>query len=194
MCIFTSESTFPVSPEMAYSPLGEATVTADAFPMLSTGPRPTWLLKLRTCQPITLASCWTACTWCCDICNNTRWTQEAGGYKWHKKLQKKHGYNWYCIQYVQHIIQTIIQTASNKHNKPQPTMWEVNYEGRQLWYLGQEEVLQLLFLVGQCNDASISVHHSDLLDTDIQLQLNGPKHTEHIKPHLRGVVRVTMRQ
>lgn len=50
-------SPFPDSPEMAYSPLGEATVTADAFPMLSTGPRPTWLLKLRTCQPITLASC-----------------------------------------------------------------------------------------------------------------------------------------
>lgn len=45
------------SPEMAYSPFGDATVTADAFPMLSTGPRPTWLLKLRTCQPITLASC-----------------------------------------------------------------------------------------------------------------------------------------
>lgn len=58
------------SPETAYSPLGEPTVTADAFPMLSTGPRPTWLLKLRTCQPMTLASCWTACTWCCDICHN----------------------------------------------------------------------------------------------------------------------------
>lgn len=36
--------------------------------MLSMGPSPTWLLKLRTCQPMTLASCWTACTWCCDIC------------------------------------------------------------------------------------------------------------------------------
>lgn len=62
-------------PEMAYSPLGDATVTADAFPMLSTGPRPTWLLKLRTCQPITLASCWTACTWCWDICSSKRWSQ-----------------------------------------------------------------------------------------------------------------------
>lgn len=41
---------------------------ADALPMLSMGPSPTWLLKLSTCQPITLASCWTACTWCCDIC------------------------------------------------------------------------------------------------------------------------------
>lgn len=47
-------------PEMAFSPLGEATVMAEAFPMLSTGPRPTWLLKLRTCQPMTLASCCTA--------------------------------------------------------------------------------------------------------------------------------------
>lgn len=49
-------------PEMAFSPFGEATVIAEAFPMLSTGPRPTWLLKLRTCQPMTLASCWTAWT------------------------------------------------------------------------------------------------------------------------------------
>lgn len=47
-------------PEMAFSPFGEATVIAEAFPMLSTGPRPTWLLKLRTCQPMTLANCWTA--------------------------------------------------------------------------------------------------------------------------------------
>lgn len=60
------------SPEMAYSPLREATVMAEAFPMLSTGPSPTWLLKLRTCQPITLASCCTACTWCCDIWNEAR--------------------------------------------------------------------------------------------------------------------------
>lgn len=47
-------------PEIAFSPFGEATVIAEAFPMLSTGPRPTWLLKLKTCQPMTLANCWTA--------------------------------------------------------------------------------------------------------------------------------------
>lgn len=49
-----------LSPEMAFSPFGEATVMAEAFPMLSAGPRPTWLLKLRTCQPMTLANCCTA--------------------------------------------------------------------------------------------------------------------------------------
>lgn len=62
---------FVWAPEMAYSPLGDATVMAEAFPMLSMGPRPTWLLKLNTCQPMTLASCCTAWTWCCDICTNT---------------------------------------------------------------------------------------------------------------------------
>lgn len=75
-----------VLPEMAYSPLGEATVTAEAFPMLSTGPRPTWLLKLRTCQPITLASCWTACTWCCDICDDTKDTKRHVTFK---KIREK---------------------------------------------------------------------------------------------------------
>lgn len=74
-----------VLPEMAYSPLGEATVTAEAFPMLSTGPRPTWLLKLRTCQPITLASCWTACTWCCDICDDTKDTKRHVTFKKNRK-------------------------------------------------------------------------------------------------------------
>lgn len=63
-------------PEMAFSPFGEATVMAEAFPMLSTWPRPTWLLKLRTCQPMTLASCCTAWTWCCDIWNGAERRRE----------------------------------------------------------------------------------------------------------------------
>lgn len=136
---------------MAYSPLGEATVTAEAFPMLSTGPSPTWLLKLSTCQPITLASCWTACTWCWDICNDTRWTQ---------------GYTWLTVN-NEELHNRCIYTASSKYTIFQP------------WYLWEEEVLQLLFLVWQCDDTTVSVHHSDLFNTDVQLQLDGPNCTKH---------------
>lgn len=125
-------------PEMAFSPFGEATVMAEAFPMLSTWPRPTWLLKLRTCQPMTLASCCTAWTWCCDIWN---------------RAERRH------------------ENVDIDHQLlPPQTLWGTD------WYLRQEEVLKLLFLVRQSDDPSISVHHPDLLNTNIQLQLNRPKY------------------
>ena len=48
-------------------------------------------------------------------------------------------------------------------------------EGAQeLCYLGQKEVLQLLALMRQCDHPPISVHDPDLLNSNIQLQLNGP--------------------
>lgn len=34
-------------------------------------------------------------------------------------------------------------------------------------YLGQKEILELLLLMRQCNHSSISVYHSDLLNSDI---------------------------
>lgn len=48
-------------------------------------------------------------------------------------------------------------------------------EGAQeLCYLGQKEVLKLLALMRQCDHPPISVHDPDLLNSNIQLQLNGP--------------------
>lgn len=41
-------------------------------------------------------------------------------------------------------------------------------------HLRQKEVLQLLLLVRQHDDSSISVYHADLLNSNVQLQLNGP--------------------
>ena len=41
-------------------------------------------------------------------------------------------------------------------------------------YLRQKEILQLLLLMRQSNYSSISVYDSDLLNSNIQLQLNGP--------------------
>lgn len=41
-------------------------------------------------------------------------------------------------------------------------------------YLGQKEILELLLLMRQCNHPPISVHNSDLLNSDVQLQLDGP--------------------
>lgn len=49
------------------------------------------------------------------------------------------------------------------------------------WYagshsdLGQQEVLQLLLLVRQQNHSTVSVNHSDVLHTDVELQLDGPE-------------------
>lgn len=82
----------------------------------------------------------------------------------HKKLQKTAWLEPVCVQQGQNNPSLLPLTV-----------------GSQLWYLGQEEVLQLLFLMWQWDDASISVHHSDLFDTNIQLQLDGSKHTKHIK-------------
>lgn len=44
-----------------------------------------------------------------------------------------------------------------------------------MWDLGQQEVLQLLLLVRQQNHSTVSVNHSDVLHTDVELQLDGPE-------------------
>lgn len=49
------------------------------------------------------------------------------------------------------------------------------------YYLRQQEILELLLLMGQCNYSSISVYNSNLLNSDIQLQLNGPLQTNILK-------------
>lgn len=43
--------------------------------------------------------------------------------------------------------------------------------------LRQKEILQLLLLMRQCDHPSISVHDTHLLNTDVQLQLDGPADT-----------------
>lgn len=45
---------------------------------------------------------------------------------------------------------------------------------QELCYLGQKEVLKLLALMRQCDHPPVSVHDPDLLNSNIQLQLNGP--------------------
>lgn len=42
-------------------------------------------------------------------------------------------------------------------------------------HLRQEEVLELLLLVRQGDDSPVSVHHPDLLNADVELQLNRPE-------------------
>lgn len=48
--------------------------------------------------------------------------------------------------------------------------------------LGEKEVLQLLFLVRECDDTAVPVHHSYLLNPYVQLQLDRPAHT-HTEGH-----------
>ena len=45
---------------------------------------------------------------------------------------------------------------------------------QELYYLRQKEVLKLLALMRQCDHPPVSVHDPDLLNSNIQLQPNGP--------------------
>lgn len=60
--------------------------------------------------------------------------------------------------------------------------------------LREEEVLQPLFLVREGDDTSVPVHHSDLLNPYVQLQLDRPAHTHKVMEHSFSMVKVLSRQ
>lgn len=60
--------------------------------------------------------------------------------------------------------------------------------------LGEKEVLQLLFLVRECDDTAVPVHHSYLLNPYVQLQLDRPAHTHKVMEHSFSMVKVLSRQ
>lgn len=52
-------------------------------------------------------------------------------------------------------------------------------------HLRQEEILELLFLMGQCDDPPIPMDYPDLFHPDVQLQLNGPEGVQRVKDHVK---------
>lgn len=75
--------------------------------------------------------------------------------------------NWlscYNLIYLNYLLLRSLSSYERKRLRPR----------RLQSYLGQKEVLELLLLVRHCDHSSISVYNSDLLNSDIQLQLDGP--------------------
>lgn len=104
--------------------------------MLSMGPSPTWLLKLSTCQPMTLASCWTACTWCCDICE-WKWTLLTSAWtltlQWPDTMTVNFLWGFHCLAqepYVMYEESSCVTTRGRE--RPPPSTAEAKTAWRSL--------------------------------------------------------------